>query len=155
MHDLSEFTGVIRRYIEVFDRLIPLEQRKLDVVRQNRVSQLEEIGSKEQAEALAMRGLEQKREKAQEALGFQGLTFQEILEKLPVEQKQDMKALFNELAEKVRAFQSLSDSSRSIMEVNLHTINKMIAEQKQGKGQTYSEDGSVKTREIHFTDTRI
>lgn len=155
MYDLNEFSEVIRRYIEVFERLIPLEQRKLDVVRQNRISQLEDIGSKEQAEALAMRGLEQKREKAQEALGFQGLSFQEILERLPAEQKQDMKSLFNELAGKVREFQSLSDSSRSIMEVNLHSINKMIAEQKQGRGQTYSEDGTVKTREIHFTDTRI
>ena len=102
-----------------------------------------------------MRGLEQKREKAQEALGFQGLSFQEILEKLPAEQKQAMKELFNELAERVRVFQELADNSRTIMEVNLHAINKMIAEQKQGKGQTYSEDGSVKQREIHFTDTRI
>ncbi len=155
MHNLREFTEVIHRYIEVFDRLIPLEQKKLDVVKQNRVSQLEEIGGKEQAEALAMRGLEQKREKAQEALGFQGLSFQEILEKLPAEQKQAMKELFNELAERVRVFQELADNSRTIMEVNLHAINKMIAEQKQGKGQTYSEDGSVKQREIHFTDTRI
>lgn len=155
MYDLTEFAEVIHRYIEVFDRLIPLEQNKLDVVKQKRISMLEEIGKKEQAEALAMRGLEQKRERAQEKLGFQGMTFQEILSQLPQEQQPEMKALFNELGDKVRTFQSLTDSSKSIIEVNLHTVNKMIAEQKQGKPQTYSEDGSVKEREIHFTDRRI
>lgn len=155
MYDLTEFAEVIHRYIEVFDRLIPLEQNKLDVVKQKRISMLEEIGKKEQAEALAIRGLEQKREKAQEKLGFQGMTFQEILNRLPQEQQPEMKALFNELGDKVRTFQSLADSSKSIIEVNLHTVNKMIAEQKQGKPQTYSEDGSVKEREIHFTDRRI
>lgn len=155
MYDLTEFTEVIHHYIEVFDRLIPLEQKKLDVVKQNRVSMLEEIGKKEQAEALVMRGLEQRREKVQEKLGFQGMTFQEILEQLPREQQLETKTLFNELGDRVRTFQSLADSSKTMMEVNLHAINKMIAEQKQGKPQTYSEDGSVKEREIHFTDRRI
>lgn len=155
MYDLAEFAEVIHRYIDVFDRLIPLEQGKLDVVKQKRVSMLEEIGKKEQAEALAIRGLEQRREKAQEKLGFQGMTFQEILNRLPPEQQPEMRVLFDELGGRVRTFQSLADSSKSAIEVNLHTVNRMIAEQKQGKPQTYSGDGSVKEREIHFTDRRI
>lgn len=155
MHDLTEFSQIIRQLIELFDRMIPLEQKKLEIVSQNQIVLLDDIVKKEQAEVLAMRGLEQKRERAQEKLGFQNLTFQEILKQLPEEQRSEQKALFDELSSKVTLFQSITDNSRSIVEVNLHAINKAIAEHTNGKTQTYAEDGSVKAGDVHFTDRRI
>ncbi|MCI8599402.1 MAG: flagellar protein FlgN [Lachnospiraceae bacterium] len=155
MHDLTEFTQIIRQLIELFDRMIPLEQKKLEMVSQNQIGFLDDIVKKEQAEVLAMRGLEQKREKAQQKLGFQDLTFQEILERLPEEQRGEQKALFDELSSKVSLFRTITDNSKSIVEVNLHAINKTIAKRANGKTQTYAEDGSVKDGEIHFTDRRI
>ena len=134
--------------------MIPLEQSKLDAVSQNQITQLEEIIKKEQAEIMALRGLDQKREKLQAELGFKDLTFQEILKQLPEEQQMETKRLFDELASRVKSFQTITESSKTMMEVNLHAINQMIARQTGGT-QTYGEDGSVQTGTPHFTDRRI
>lgn len=154
MHKLSDFQELIRQFIELFERMIPLEQSKLEVVSRNQVTQLEDIIKKEQAEIMALRGLDQKRERIQEELGWKDMTFQEILERLPEEQRPDMKRLFDELATHVTTFQSVTESSRTIMEVNLHAINQMVARQGGGRS-TYKEDGSVETGPSHFTDRRI
>lgn len=154
MHDLSAFEKVIEQLVELFDRMIPLEQSKLDAVSHNQVSQLEDIIKKEQAEIMVLRGLDQKRERTQEELGWKGLTFQEILKKAPEEQKAELQKLFDELAGRVTAFQSVTESSRTMMEVNLHAINEMIARQSGGT-KTYKEDGSVEQGAAHFTDRRI
>lgn len=154
MADLSGFQQLIQQFIAFFDRMLPLEQSKLDVVKQNQVTQLEDIIRKEQAEIMTLRGLEQKREKLQAELGWKDLTFQEILERLPKEQQAEMKRLFDDLADRVRSFQTVTESSKTMMEVNLHVINQMIA-QRTGGTQTYKEDGSVETGAAHFTDRRI
>ena len=87
MVDLSGFQQLIRQFIVLFDRMIPLEQAKLDAVSQNEISRLEEIIKKEQAEIMALRGLDQKREKLQAELGWKDLTFQKILMRLSEEQQ--------------------------------------------------------------------
>lgn len=154
MHDLSAFEKVIKQLIELFKRMIPLEQSKLEVVSHSQVSLLEDIIKKEQAEIMALRGLDQKRERAQEELGWKGLSFQEILKKVPEEQREELQKLFDELASQVKAFQSVTESSKTMMEVNLHAINEMIAKQSGGT-KTYKEDGSVERGAAHFTDRRI
>ena len=148
MHDLSAFRELIRQFIELFDRMLPLEQSKLEVVSRNQVALLEDIIKKEQAEIMALRGLDQRRERMQEELGWKDLTFQEILRRLPEEERPD------ELAARVTQFQSVTESSKTIMEVNLHAINQMAARQGGGT-KTYKEDGSVEAGPAHFTDRRI
>lgn len=154
MADLSSFQQLIRQFIALFDRMIPLEQSKLDVVSQNQITLLEDIIKKEQAEIMALRGLDQKRERLQAELGWKDLTFQEILKHLPEEQQMEMKQLFDDLAGRVKSFQTITESSKTMMEVNLHAINQVIAQQSGGT-QTYKEDGSVETGASHFTDRRI
>lgn len=154
MADLSAFQELIEQFIALFDRMIPLEQSKLEVVSRNQVARLEEIIKKEQAKIMTLRGLDQKRERMQEDLGWKDLSFQEILKQLSEEQRPKVKQLFDELASRVTAFQSVTESSRTLMEVNLHTINQILAKHTRG-AQTYGEDGSVKTGPAHFTDRRI
>ncbi len=154
-YDLTEFTDVLHRFIELFDRMLPLEQKKLEVVSKKQVTALEDIIKKEQAEILILRGLDQKREKLQEGLGWKDLTFKEILERLPEEQQGQIRPLFDELGGRVTSFRTITESSKTMMEVNLHAINKLMEQQTHGTAQTYGEDGSVKGMETHFTDRRI
>ncbi|MCI8559355.1 MAG: flagellar protein FlgN [Lachnospiraceae bacterium] len=153
MRDLSAFEKVIQQMIELFDRMIPLEQSKLEAVSKNKIAVLEDIIKKEQAEIMSLRGLDQKRERTQEELGWKDLTFQQILKEAPEEQSK-LQELFDELAGRVKTFQSVTESSKTMMEVNLHAINQVIAQQAGGT-QTYKEDGSVEAGTSHFTDRRI
>lgn len=156
MPDLTKFAELMKNFIELFDRMIPLEQEKLEVVKQNQVSKLEELIKKEQAEVMALRGLDQKREAMQKELGFEGMTFQEILGKLPEQESAGMKELFDALGERVGSFQRITESSKTLMEVNLHAINKAVAKKQYGDNvRTYEEDGSVRSETAHFTDRRI
>ena len=138
MRDLSAFEKVIQQMIELFDRMIPLEQSKLEAVSKNKIAVLEDIIKKEQAEIMSLRGLDQKRERTQEELGWKDLTFQQILKEAPEEQSK-LQELFDELAGRVKTFQSVTESSKTMMEVNLHAINQVIAQQAGGT-QTYKED---------------
>lgn len=156
MADMTKFAELLRQFVELFDRMTPLEQEKLDVVKRNQVSALEEIIKREQAEVMALRGLDQKRECLQKELGFEGMSFQEILERLPKEQQPEFQELFDILGSRVKEFQSVTESSKVMMEVNLHAINKMAAQiYGNADTRTYEGDGSLQAEAPHFTDRRI
>lgn len=93
MADMTKFADLIRQFAELFDRLIPLEQEKLDIVKQNQVSALEDIIKREQAEIMTLRGLDQKRERLQKELGFPDMTFSEILERVSGDEKTELQKL--------------------------------------------------------------
>ena len=157
MHNLSSFRELIQQFIELFDRMTPLEQSKLEVVSRNQVALLEDIIKKEQAEIMALRGLDQKRERLQKELGFPDMTFSEILERVSGDEKTELQKLFEELGSRVRQFRSITESSKTMMEVNLHAINKMVAQKTYGSAnvRTYEGDGSMRPDTPHFTDRRI
>ena len=110
---------------------------------------------KEQAAVLQLRGLEQKRETEQRRLGMEGYTFRQILESAP-EEADVLNPLFDQLAERVRSFQSVSASAKDIIEVNLHVIQTALASEGPGKA-TYSAAGQKKddNKRNHFTSRSI
>lgn len=155
MNDFTTFTKIIEEYIALFDHLIPIEQEKLDAAVKNRVSFIEDCMHKEQAAVLQLRGLEQKRETEQKRLGIEGFTFRQILEHAP-EETAVLSPLFDQLAERVRTFRSVSDSAKDIIEVNLHKIQSALAAESSGKA-TYSASGQKKddNKRNRFTSRSI
>lgn len=156
MHDFTAFTKIIEELIALFDHLIPIEQEKLDAAVKNRVTFVEDCMHKEQAAVLQLRGLEQKREAEQTRLGMEGYTFRQILEHVSEETANVLNPLFDQLAERVRTFQSINNSARDIIEVNLHVIQAALAAEGPGKA-TYSAKGQKKddNKRNHFTSRSI
>lgn len=157
MNDFTDFKKIIEELIALFDHLIPIEQEKLDAAIKNRVTFVEDCMHKEQAAVLQLRGLEQKREAEQIRLGMKGYTFRQILEQAPEEATAVLDPLFKQLGERVRTFQSISESARNIIEVNLHVIQSALAAEGPGK-TTYSATGQKKDDNIkrnHFTSRSI
>lgn len=115
MNDFSDYSKIIEEFIALFDHLIPIEQEKLDAAVKNQVTFIEDCMHKEQAAVLQLRGLEQKRESEQKRLGMEGYTFRQILEHAPEEAVVLLSPLFDQLAERVRSFRSVSDSARDII----------------------------------------
>lgn len=156
MNDFTAFTKIIEELVTLFDHLIPIEQEKLDAAVKNRVSFVEDCMHKEQAAVLQLRGLEQKRESEQKRLGMEGYTFRQILEHAPEEAVSILNPLFDQLAERVRTFQSISASARDIIEVNLHVIQSALVSETRGKA-TYSAAGQKKddNKRNNFTSRSI
>ena len=58
---------------------------------------------------------------------MKGDTFQQILSKVSEDEERDkLKELFDRLSYQVRLFQEISDGARSMIEINLHMIDKAI-----------------------------
>lgn len=129
---MNEFITVIEGLTELFQELIQIEQTKLEAAKKNRITHVEDCMNKEQAAILKLRGLEQKRELCQEKMGFEGYTFQEILSKTTGSEHDMLKSMFNTLTDHVRLFQDINDSARTMIEVNLHMINKAINNSQNG-----------------------
>lgn len=155
MGEFSNFVKLIEEFIDFFEELISVEQDKLDAAVKNRVSFVEECMHKEQAAVLRLRGLDQKREKEQERLGMAGYTFRQILKDAPEETAAVLKPLFDRLSEQVRMLQSITDNSKDIIEVNLHTIQSALAANTPGK-DTYSASGKKNNNNNnHFTSRSV
>lgn len=153
MKDFSAFIDIIKEFIQLFESLISIEQTKLDASVKNRVSFVEDCMNKEQAAVLHLRGLEQKREKAQKQLGMENLTFREILENAPSEAADVLRPMFDKLSFQVRTFQALSESAKESIEINLHMLQKQAEVTNQ---KTYSPSGASQTdNNRHFTNRSV
>ncbi|WP_349946695.1 flagellar export chaperone FlgN [Lacrimispora sp. BS-2] len=124
---MNDFIAVIEDMIQLFQDLVSVEQVKLEAVKKNRVTYVEDCMNKEQAAILKLRGLDKKREDCQERLGMKGDTFQQILSKVSEDDgRNQLKELFDRLSRQVRLFQEISDGARAMIELNLHMIDKAI-----------------------------
>lgn len=123
---MSDFIAVIEELILLFQHLIQVEQTKLESIRKNRITYVEDCMNQEQAAIMKLRGLDKRREDCQKKLGFSGYTFQQILAEVNGEQQETLKKLFDSLSQQVRLFQDTNDSAKSMLEINLHLINKAI-----------------------------
>lgn len=123
---MNEFIAVIEDFILLFQELIQIEETKLEAAKKNRITHMEDCMNREQAAILKLRGLEKKREAAQEKLGFKGYTFQQILAETTDGDGDRLRILFNTLSDRVRHFQETNECARSMIEINLHMINKAI-----------------------------
>lgn len=156
MNEYSSFIEIIKEFIQLFEALVSVEQTKLDAAVNNKVSFVEECMNKEQAAVLKLKGLEQKREDAQKALGFEDFTFRQILEHVPEDVHSELSPLFDQLSGLVQSFQSVSDSARDIIELNLHMIQSAIASREaaapvpSGKWKKDNKNGPA-----HFTSRSV
>lgn len=123
---MNDFIAVIEDLIRLFQDLIKIEQAKLDAAKKNRITFVEDCMNKEQAAILKLRGLDKKRETCQEQLGYKGYTFKQILSETPEAEQASLRELFDTLSLHVRQFQDVNDCARSMIEINLHKINKAI-----------------------------
>lgn len=154
MEKYTEFRSLIKEFLELFDALTSVEQKKLDAAVKNQVTFVEECMKKEQAFVLQLRGLEQRRESQQEALGMKDLTFREMLEKVPSEVQEELQPLFQELSKKVRDFQSINENAKDAITINLHKIQGAMQSAPE-KNQFYSASGQKSSEENHFTNRSV
>lgn len=150
MERFSDFILIIKDFIQLFGALTEVEQTKLNAAVENKITFVEECMNKEQAAILRLRGLDQRREKAQKELGMEGASFREILEQVSEEEEKELRPLFQELSEKVSRFQSVSDSAKDIIEVNLHTIKKQLEAE-----EAPVKKDSIKEKSTHFKSRTV
>lgn len=120
---IEEFHQIVHALIDLLKTLMGIEQEKLQAITQNDLEKLDACIKEEQAQVLKLRGLDRKRDLLLVRMGYENLSFKEIIEVLPQEDRAESRQLYNELQKATEDFNSVNASVRTALEVNLHNIN--------------------------------
>lgn len=145
---LEEFTQVLIQLTGVVDTLTQIEQQKAQAAASGKHSLLDGYLNPEQAEILKLRGLEQKRMKLGRLLGFEGLTFHEIMDRADSGQKELFSPLFADLNTGIRRLTNAMTSAGRAIGVRLNELETVIHLK---NGTTYDSHGVTN----HFKDKYV
>ncbi len=131
------------------------EQRKFDAAVKNRIFEIEDCMKAEQAMVMRLRGLDKKREKLQEKLGFTDKTFREIIAMQSEETKAPLEQLFLQMQNNLDQYKQVSQSASDALSLNLHRIDQNL-ERLRGRKESniYAENGAIKKERHSFTNRK-
>lgn len=108
------------------EQLSLLDRKKTDAVRTDDLQGLNEVMKQEQAVALALRGLEQKRLKQVAALGLENVRLSQLPSRFPSELEIEARATVDTVLHQYKVYQTAAHVARNTLECNLHEIEKII-----------------------------
>lgn len=148
---LVKLANLMKEYIKLFDQFQPLEEEKLQAAETENLVKLEQCINKEQAFTLALRGIENKREKMLKENGQQGMTLKEIIDKFYQDQKNELLEIYDEMNRKMKVFKSTNDSAMAIVNARLRNIDNTIKVSQ----QIYNQNGDFEGGEHHLTNIKV
>ena len=112
---------------ETLFALTELAKRKTTAVRKNDLTELDQILKDEQAQALALRGLDQKRIALLTELGLQDTPLSAVPTKAPAAIQQKARETVEALKHAYEIYNSAAVTARNTLECNLHEIERFLA----------------------------
>lgn len=138
-HDpFEEYTAVIQSLTTVAKDIARVEQIKTAAATEKKHELLDDCIQEEQAHLLKLRGLEQRRMKLQDALGWNSLTLHQILDAALPEQQKALAPLFGKLERQLEQLQQAREASEQIIKVRLHELEIFTRQ-----GASYDNAGNV------------
>ena len=126
MENMDRFISLMKEMTQFFDAFQLIERQKLEAAASNDILRLEEIMKKEQAEILVLRGLERKQQEIQAQMGCSGLTFREMIDRAPEQDRAEFENVYSRLSESLDLFQKTTQSVKQAIDLNLHAIHKAL-----------------------------
>ena len=139
-----DYLALLDHLSDHLERLAELARNKMDAVRRDDLVALDQVLNQEQAMALAMRGLEQKRLKLLKELGWNDLPLRDVPDHYPSELRLRAKEAVQELQRECQVYQGAAEAARHTLEINLHEIEKVVA----GSGGVQAAGPGYRPREV-------
>ncbi len=139
---LETFAAVIRDLTDTAERIARIEEVKAEAASLRQHNRLDGLIQDEQAQILKLRGLEQRRLKLAEALGWKSLTFRQILETASPDETEPLAPLFFDLEQQLKRLEQARSSSEQIIQTRLHEMEVFLARQ---QGDSYDSMGNLNT----------
>lgn len=159
METINKFINVIKEMADFFDEFQLIEREKLEAVANNNIRKLEECMRKEQAEILVLRGLEKKQIEIQRVLGYEGLTFKEIIGLIPEANKNELEIIYSRLSDSLEKFTVTTESVKEAIDENLHIIDnvlgKMVSIKKESNGREAGDENRKNKPNHSFTSKKV
>lgn len=154
MEQLIKICLEISNFIE---ELTEVENKKFQAALKNNIYTINECMKQEQALLMKLKGIDKKREALQKELGYENLSFRQIIEKAPLDEKDKCKEVFDIIQNKLSIYKEIFSNAQNAIEVNLHKINKKLEslDAKDKFNRTYKEDGEVVMVKKSFTSRKV
>lgn len=136
----DDFVSVIKELTTVVRDISQVEEAKAEAASLKKHELLNGYIQEEQAHILKLRGLEQRRIRLAKDLGWESLTFRQILDVASLRQAPLLRSLFFDLQDQMNRLTKARDASEHIIGVRLHELQTAIAQQ---EGGSYDESGNV------------
>ena len=158
MYRMEDFTDNLKEFAVLLDELTGIENRKFEAALKNDIFQIESCMKMEQAYVLKFRGLDKKREQIQTDLKLKDMTLSQILALAGGQEKEALLVRTEDLNEKTAAYRSAYTNAKNVIEINLHNIEKTLADLKSKSADKnisiYSPDGRKDGPGTVFTNTK-
>lgn len=154
---MEQLMKVFSETIQFIDDITEVENTKFQAALKNNIAKVDDCMKQEQVLLLKLRGLDKKREAAQKALGYENLTFKQIIEKAPESDKKKLTEIFNSIEQKLKLYKKSFSNAQNAIELNLHRIDKKLESLNAADkfNKTYKEDGEVIMTKRSFTSRRV
>lgn len=137
---LEKFASVIRELTDTAENIAHIEEQKAAAASEKRHQLMDTFIQDEQAQILKLRGLEQRRLRLADSLGWKSLTFRQILEKAEPQQQTLLEPLFLNLERQLKRLEQARGNAEQIIHTRLHEIEILLARQ---QGSSYDNTGNV------------
>ena len=124
-----EYFDFMERLGGTLDQLTKLAERKAEAVRRGDLSAVDSCMKQEQALSLSLRTMDRKREKLLADMGLKDTNLSGLVQNCPTELKADAKAAADRLRGRYELYRGAADAARTLLEVNLHKLDKMLADE--------------------------
>ncbi|MCI9163685.1 flagellar protein FlgN [Clostridiaceae bacterium] len=137
---LEEFAAVIRELSGTAEEIARIEEEKASAATDKRHYLMDSFIQEEQASILKLRGLEQRRLRLADALGWKSLTFRQILEKADPAEASFLNPVFLDLERQLKRLGNAREASERILGTRIHELEVILARK---QGGSYDNTGNV------------
>ena len=123
---LEQFVQVLKQLIEAVTVLAGQEEQMAQAAALSQHHLISGFLNQEQAQLLKLRGLEQKRLRLASLMGWEDLTFQQILEQAETEQVSLLSPLFTYLNRQIKRLLSARDSADKAIRLRMRELDAAI-----------------------------
>lgn len=134
----NEMFAFMDRLGAVLDDMTAIQREKADAVLRDDLLAVDGCMKREQAITLSLRSMDQKRSKLLNALGLGDVAASSLPALCPAEKRAEAKAASEKLLQRFGVYRSAADAARTVLEVNLHQIEKIIETRSDGVSETGS-----------------
>jgi hypothetical protein len=122
------YLELLKQLTDDLEQLSDLAHQKMEAVRKDDLNGLSQVLKQEQVLSLALRGLENKRQKALEELHLESVPLSHLAAEYPAALQVQAKETTQALGQQYKIYQGVSNAARDTLECNLHEIEKALEE---------------------------
>lgn len=135
---IEEYRAFMERYVEFMEELSESSSEKYAALISYDAKKADHAVSQQQAMNMRLTQLEAQREAEQKKVGFDGLTFHQIIERLDGEQQEQFRKLFRRLESAINNTKYFNGKSMAFAQEGLHMLGAVATA---GQAGTYGANG--------------